>query len=78
MTGATWGDLGLDLLKLAREDLLTFAVVCVCAALVLGASLAIMVLILKVVVIGPMARHTLGYDEARQQARERREPRLPL
>lgn len=76
--GATWANLGIELVRLAREDLWRFSVFVGFIAIAGGVALAIMVLVLKVIVIGPLDRLRGEYEETSRRGREPREPRLPL
>jgi hypothetical protein len=77
--GAGWPDVALELVRLAREDIWRFAAACLGLAIAGGIGLAIMVLTLKVVVLGPLTRFRIQYDEARKRGRDRpKQEKLPL
>lgn len=75
MPGATDGDAIIALLAFAKEAPWTFVLTVPGA---MGLALVIMVLVLKVVVIGPLTQRSNETERERRAERERGQQRLPL
>jgi hypothetical protein len=76
---ASWPDVALALILLARENLTLFVIVSLGLAIAGGVALAIMALTLKVVVLGPLTRFRIDYQAARRRGAERpKQEKLPL
>lgn len=76
--GATWPDVALELVRLARDDIGRFIITCAGLAAAGGIALAIMVLSLKIVVLGPLTRFRIQFDEARGKGQKPKQEKLPL